>query len=200
MFPRVFTILSALSLLLCVTMAVLWARSYQATTKLEFQRSGTLWEVASEHGRLRLDNAQQRNMESARASRERAALMHECFTLNRQQIELLTRIRHASADERRELKAERSRLQALSDANGKARAAIFHKPLYTTALIEHSVPHAAVVAPAAAVPGLWVGLAIRRSLRRRKARINQLCAHCGYDLRATPERCPECGMVASNSK
>jgi hypothetical protein len=34
----------------------------------------------------------------------------------------------------------------------------------------------------------------RRALRRR-ARSPGLCPACGYDCRATPERCPECGRV-----
>jgi hypothetical protein len=47
----------------------------------------------------------------------------------------------------------------------------------------------------AMLPALW----LRHRIRRRRRRHSGQCSRCGYDLRATPDRCPECGAVAPQS-
>ena len=60
-------------------------------------------------------------------------------------------------------------------------------------LIEHRtllLPCWVLVLLFAILPIVWS----RSELRRRRVKVG-LCRVCGYDLRATPDRCPECGTV-----
>jgi hypothetical protein len=41
-------------------------------------------------------------------------------------------------------------------------------------------------------------LRLRSILRTRRQNRIGLCQHCGYDLRASPDRCPECGHASSS--
>jgi hypothetical protein len=60
----------------------------------------------------------------------------------------------------------------------------------------------AIVVLAAVAPTIEIGrlsvARIRSAREARRARLD-LCQRCGYDLRATPDRCPECGAFPVKS-
>jgi hypothetical protein len=58
---------------------------------------------------------------------------------------------------------------------------------------QFAAPHWALVAAAGLLPAAY---AVHRWRARRMGRPG-VCAKCGYDLRATPDKCPECGTPAS---
>jgi hypothetical protein len=55
------------------------------------------------------------------------------------------------------------------------------------------VPLWVIAAPFAVLPAVSAGA----WLRRRHRVVRGLCLTCGFDLRATPQRCPECGTAAA---
>jgi hypothetical protein len=55
------------------------------------------------------------------------------------------------------------------------------------------LPHWFVALLSAILPDLWWRGRRRRLRQHRLA--HKLCVTCGYDLRGTPERCPECGTA-----
>jgi hypothetical protein len=62
-----------------------------------------------------------------------------------------------------------------------------------------NVPYWLLFALTAWLPAVR-GLAVHRSRRLRAyRRTHGQCLQCGYDLRATPDRCPECGTIPSGS-
>ena len=56
-----------------------------------------------------------------------------------------------------------------------------------------AIPFWFLVLLCAMVPVSWVAYALRRRRRVREHR----CLNCGYDLRASGERCPECGTAVA---
>jgi len=55
-----------------------------------------------------------------------------------------------------------------------------------------ALPYWSLAVLSGIVPVIWVERYRRDGVRRRRAAAG-LCAYCGYDLRASGERCPECG-------
>jgi hypothetical protein len=68
-------------------------------------------------------------------------------------------------------------------------------PMIPGALVSQTTsvgfPHWAIIIPTTAPAIAW--LLLRR--RAARAKRDNMCPQCGYDLRATPQRCPECGLV-----
>jgi hypothetical protein len=175
---RLLNLVTALSLLLCVTVTVAWRRSYAVGERYAYTGSGGSTALAWTGGYLRLERA--------------SATQSLPFEMNRGW--------HFSREPTTDPHLRMPRFPGARywrwgpfaysrSGGGEDDVAVYRRFL---------APFWLPVALFAAAPAWWVIGAARRAQRRRRA-IRCLCPLCGYDLRATPGRCPECGAEASIS-
>ena len=73
--------------------------------------------------------------------------------------------------------------------------AVFVLMVKTQDVTNHSLPTLLVLYAFAVLPSLWLGLRLAR-----KERVVGLCPACDYDLRASKDRCPECGTPITSKR
>jgi hypothetical protein len=198
---RVSFALTALgSAVICGAVLVLWPRSHQHTDAVYFTSRGIRWEAFSERGRIGVSNFPQVQREikqrfaTTRTEFEQSTQLHEQYIKSH---DALRNARHAGEPKERQdaLRKEYERLTKQKTLAEKRWEADFNAPLPTTER-EHSLPDGAAAAASALPPAMW--MLTRRAARGRRRRERGLCARCGYDLRVTPDRCPECGKVVAD--
>jgi hypothetical protein len=172
MIRRLFTLLSALSLVLCVGTCALWVRSYSQTYDVGYKPGASSWhyDVIVSHGSVQWLYAQ--------------------WVSPWDEMSLASGFHVKSLTPDLDYLRVPPQHSAIGFSFGHTGPGLDDDAEFLT--------WGGVATPLwfwAAVfsmPPAW--LLIRRNRVGRNLR--GLCPTCGYDLRATPERCPECGTAA----
>ena len=183
---KLLTAMSVVSLLLCAAMVVLWVRSYWREDAFQFRgRDGQLWQVASRQGKLWLDNRPQVNLDDAPLK-----------VLKQQDIDSTAhseRVFRTGTPEEvhdADLRAKMAKVDFIREAlRLESSGWVFHSE------ISYSAPWYLALLPTLVLPVIWLLYQVRTRLRRAANR----CVGCGYDLRASPGRCPECGTPVAKT-
>ncbi len=165
MLRRLLTVLSALSVVLCLATCVLWARSYfGGYPKRDRVYSTGRYEISSYMGSIHWDSTPS---------------------------------------------AVNTYVPVSTGLSGESGHTVVHEPIPEIIWAEHWLESSVSGRPTVTrlqrrdgrmdywlptLATLLFPLTLIGLRRRRKGPVGH-CATCGYDLRATPERCPECGTI-----
>jgi hypothetical protein len=189
----ILNVLTALSLVTCVGVCVLWVRSYRVTDRVAYRTSPhdppqRSWAAMSAGGRFLLT-------------------VHDFYKPH------LVAWRGPGAAQLIENRGWNNRFGGATDGSyarwslvpGRDKlddVAVFGFKFEWKRNPENAAVYRHAAVPYYALAGAWLALPLwrmTRRVRRRRAERHAragLCPACGYDLRATPGRCPECGREA----
>jgi len=174
---------TVVSLVLCVATVVLWVLSYRVEPKVEGMRAKRIWQVSVTGGRVGVYH--ERNVGPNAAYREDEerpyGVRYAPRTSPVEPPPVLTAANGRDVD----LNWGAFRM-AVHDGSGEPWPSIV-----TLVMLPCWAVCATLLLPPAARALHWA--ASHRQRRRGR------CPACGYDLRGTPDRCPECGTVAAPS-
>jgi len=168
----VFHGLAGISLILCVTSIMLWGRSYYRGETLHWFGDGRELNLASRRGQVDCYKVWASNLRTTPTK----------FTYF---VDPADR-----GFEGRVIVLKRSsEMQSFGPYLGFA---FFREyPSYAELFVEIIAPWWFLTLVTVVMPCIWV----RRWRKLLRAVQPGCCASCGYDLRATPKRCPECGTI-----
>jgi hypothetical protein len=157
------------SLILCAAAAGMWIRSYLAGDAVERQTPRGMWQVISSSGQLYI------------ATRTAASASSAVFPSD-------DGFHYYASPPGQRPVWQSAPGYTIYFNRGSFTLVSFHDPRSNIWVV--GVPHGLIAALAIVLPASWL------RMRRKRPRPG-VCAACGYDLRATPDRCPECGRLTN---
>ena len=168
-------------------LSVLAVLSYSRLSFLDFRHHDMQWEVVLHRGCIRVDNQpeldfQRRDLGRLQSIVDARARAYLATMLDGPNLESRAPI---------ELSQAAQGVTASQNYAGAKRELAYWKQVYVAKPVSHSL-HLGIPIAILLLPSFRQLLILVRGRRRAQC---GLCVGCGYDIRATLDRCPECGRV-----